>query len=77
MSKNKIFKFEQKVNKRELASFLRDFADNLEKGNLLLKSEEEEVILELPEMVKLEIEVSQKEKEKGIRKTLELEVKWY
>ncbi|MDK2920552.1 MAG: hypothetical protein PWR24_109 [Desulfonauticus sp.] len=77
MSKNKIFKFEQRVNKRELASFLRDFADNLEKGNLLLKSEEEEVILELPEMVKLEIEVSQKEKEKGIRKTLELEVKWY
>lgn len=77
MSKEKRFKLEQNTLRSEVSVFLKQFAESLEQGNLVLKGEEKEVILEIPEEVNFEIEVKEKTKEKGTQKTLEIELKWY
>lgn len=71
-----LFKSEEKKDLSEVADFLRDLADRLDKRRVILKKGEKKLKLDLPDRVELEIEV---EKEIGKRKTemeLEIEISW-
>ena len=77
MSGGKImYKSEQQMSRSELAAFLRDIADRIEKENLVLKSNGQEATVEIPEQVELEVEYQSKQKAAGTRYQLELEVEW-
>ncbi|MDG5765855.1 amphi-Trp domain-containing protein [Balneolales bacterium ANBcel1] len=72
------FKSKERKSREEAAVFLRQLADKIEAGKLTLKQGSEEVLLELPGDVTVEIEVEDKKKQKkGIQHKLEVEIKWY
>lgn len=73
-----LFKSKERKGRQEVADFLRQLADKVAAGNLVLKQGQEEVSLELPENVILEVEVEDEQKRKrGVQHKLEIELKWY
>ncbi len=71
-----LFKIEEKKDISSVASFLRDLADKVESGKVVLKQGQKTVKLKIPNRVELQVKA---EKEVGKRKTtkkLELEIEW-
>ena len=57
---------------------LRQIADKLESGQIILRQGQEELILQLPVNLILEVQVEDEDKKsKGIQHSLELEIKWF
>jgi len=74
----RLFKSEEKMTRSNLSAFLHQLADKLEEGNILLRQGGEEVNLELPHNLILEIQVEDEDKKKkGVQHSLELEIKWF
>ncbi len=73
-----LFKSKERKSRQEVSDFLHKLADKVASGNLVLKQGQEEVNLELPDNLILEIEVEDEHKRnKGVRHELEIELKWY
>ncbi len=73
-----LFKSKERKGRQEVADFLRHLADKVSSGNLVLKQGQEEVTVQLPETVYLEVEVEDEHKrKKGVQHKLEIELKWY
>ncbi len=73
-----LFKSKEQKKRHEAADLLYRFADKVSEGKLQLKQGQEEVSLDLPENVILEVTVEDKKKGKsGTRHKLELEIMWY
>lgn len=79
MAKKKILlKSEDKRSLAEVASFLRDLADKIERNQLVLMQGDKELNLSLPEMLTFEFELEDKfKKNKGTKRQLEIELEWY
>lgn len=63
-----------------VAGFLRQLADRVESGQVVLRQGEgeAEVEVELPDSVVLEVSLDRKEKgPKGTKRSLEVEIEWY
>ncbi len=74
----RLFKSEEKKNRSEVAEFLRQIAEKIEDGQVILRQGEEELSLEIPMNLILEVQVEDEDKKsKGIQHSLELEIKWY
>ncbi len=74
----RLFKSEERKNRSEVAAFLRQIAEKIESGQVILRQGEEELVLELPGDLILEVQVEDEDKKsKGIQHSLELEIKWY
>jgi len=78
MSGNKdvLYKSDEYMGREELATFLRDLADRIETGRLVLKSADQETPVEPGDRVELEVEYSTKQKNQRVRHQLELEIEW-
>ncbi len=73
-----LFKNKEHKSRNEVSDFLRQLADKVSDGKVQLRQGQEEVILDLPENIIMEVEVKDKEKaKKGIQHQLEIEIKWY
>ena len=73
-----LFKSKERKGRQEVAEFLRQLADKVAAGSLVLRQGQDEVNLELPENVILEVEVEDVQKrKKGVQHKLEIELKWY
>ncbi len=73
-----LFKSKERKGRQEVAEFLRQLADKVAAGSLVLKQGQDEVNLVLPENVILEVEVEDVQKrKKGVQHKLEIELKWY
>jgi amphi-Trp domain-containing protein len=73
-----LFKSKERKGRQEVAEFLRQLADKVAAGSLVLKQGRDEVTLQLPENVILEVEVEDEQKrKKGVQHKLEIELKWY
>jgi amphi-Trp domain-containing protein len=73
-----LFKSKERKGRQEVAEFLRLLADKVAAGTLVLKQGQEEVTLELPDNIILEVEVEDEQKrKKGVQHKLEVELKWY
>ena len=76
--KSKLFKSKERQQRSEVAAFLRQFAEKLEAGQVVFRRGAEELVLDIPASLILEIAVENKvKKSKGSQHTLEIEIKWF
>ena len=70
-----LFKSEERKNTQEVAAILRQIADRVESGEVVLTRGQEEVRLQIPPNVTLEIKVEEETK-RTTKKSLEIEIEW-
>ncbi len=74
----RLFKSEERKNRSDVSAFLHQLADKVEEGQVLLRQGQEEIALNLPHNLILEIQVEDEDKKrKGIQHSLEIEIKWF
>ncbi|MFN2189365.1 MAG: amphi-Trp domain-containing protein [Candidatus Promineifilaceae bacterium] len=71
-----LFASEEKSDRASVAAFLRELADKVAEGRIVLISGTEELPLELPENVVLEIKAEEEAKKNKIKRSLEVEIEW-
>lgn len=73
----RLFKTEERMKRADVAAFLRQLADKLEPGRVVLRSGQEELTLDVPQNVVLEVQVEEEAKGGGgLQHSLEVELKW-
>ncbi|MFC2026012.1 amphi-Trp domain-containing protein [Chloroflexota bacterium] len=74
----RLFKSQERKNRTEVSTFLHQLGDKVAEGRVVLRQGQEEIILEIPQNLVLEIQVEDEDKKrKGIQHSLELEIKWF
>lgn len=74
----KLFKSKMRRERGEIANFLRQLADKIDEGRVALSQGEEELVLDLPGALILEVQVEDEQKRrKGVQHSLEVELKWF
>ncbi len=74
----RLFKSEERKSRKEVVAFLRQIADKLDGGELVLRLGAEELRLEVPEGLVLELQAEDEDKgERGTQHSLEIELKWF
>lgn len=72
-----LFKSEEKKSTAEVAAFLRQLADRVEKGEVILRQGGDELALNLPGMVTLEVKAEEETSGSGsVKHSLEVELEW-
>ena len=73
-----LFSSEERLNRTEICGFLRGLAEKIETGSVTLRQGGEEIILEMPGQMVLEIKVEDEQKRsKGVQHSLEIGLKWW
>lgn len=74
----RLFKSKERKTREEVVTFLHELADKIATGAVTLSQGTEDLQLELPENLTLEVQVENEEKKrKGTEHSLEIELKWY
>ncbi|HEY69409.1 MAG TPA: amphi-Trp domain-containing protein [Anaerolineae bacterium] len=74
----RLFKSEERKSRAELSAFVHQLADKITEGQVVLRQGQEEIILQLPQSLILEVQVEDEDKgAKGIQHSLEVEIKWF
>ena len=74
----RLFKTEERKNKSDVSEFLHQLADKVSKGQVVLSQGTEDITLEIPNNLILEVQVEDEDKKtKGIQHSLEIEIKWF
>jgi amphi-Trp domain-containing protein len=76
VEKRTLFRAEEWKSRQDVAAFLRELADNLGTGDVVLRRGEDEVTFSLPETVELEIKLTEKVKGQETERELEIEIEW-
>lgn len=71
-----LFKSEEKHGRVAVATFLRQLADKIEDGEVVLRQGGEELTLELPANVVLEVKAEEETGKRKTKRSLEVEVEW-
>lgn len=73
-----LFKSKDPKARSEVSAFLRDMADKMDAGSVTLRRGADEITLDIPGRVVLEIKVEDETKRrKGVQHSLEIELKWF
>ena len=70
-----LFKSEEKKAAGDIANTLRQIADKIDDGTMILRQGSEEVALEFPQDMVLELKVEE-EQGKRLKKSFEIELEW-
>jgi amphi-Trp domain-containing protein len=74
----RLFKSEERKSRSELSAFVHQLADKISEGQVVLRQGQEEITLQLPQSLILEVQVEDEDKgPKGIQHSLEVEIKWF
>jgi len=74
----RLFKSQEKKNRTDVSTFLQQLADKISQGTIILSKGSEELTLQIPQNLSLEIEVEdEQKKKKGVQHSLEIEIKWF
>jgi amphi-Trp domain-containing protein len=74
----RLFKSEERKNRADVSAFLHQLADKINEGQVILRQGGEELSLNLPHNLILEIQVEDEDKKrKGTQHSLEVEIKWF
>ena len=74
----RLFKSQERKSRADVSSFLHQLADKISNGSVVLSQGGEDLTLQLPENLILEVQVEDEEKgTKGIQHSLEVEIKWF
>jgi len=72
-----LFKSEERKTSGEVAAVLREIADKLEQRQMTLKQAANEITLDFPENLVLELKVEEEEEEgRKVKRSLEIELEW-
>jgi amphi-Trp domain-containing protein len=72
----RLFKSEERMSRAQASDVLLRLADKLAEGEIVLRRGEEEVVLQVPEGLVLELQVEDEEKSGGVEHSLEIELTW-
>jgi amphi-Trp domain-containing protein len=73
-----LFKSEEPKKRVEVVEFLRQIAERIASGEVVMRQGAEELVLQIPENLILEVQVEDEDKKtKGIQHSLEIEIKWF
>ena len=70
-----LFKSEEKKAASDIANTLRQIADKIDDGTMILKQGSEEITLEFPKNMVLEMKIEE-EQGKTLKKSFEIELEW-
>jgi len=74
----RLFKSEEKKSRADVSAFMQHLADKIAQGQVVLKQGQEEITLELPGNLILDVQVEDENKgSRGIQHSLEVEIKWF
>ena len=74
----KLFKSEERRSRSDVSAFVQQLADKIGEGRVILRQGQEELSLDLPHNLILEIQVEVEDKKrKGAQHSLEIEIKWF
>ena len=74
----RLFKSEERRSRAEVSAFLYQLAEKVGAGQVILRQGQEEITLDMPTNLILEIQVEDEDKKrKGIQHSLEIEIKWF
>jgi amphi-Trp domain-containing protein len=74
----RLFKSEESQTRDEVSAFLTQLAAKISSGSVVLRQGQDEITLQLPHNLVLEIQVEDEDKKtKGVQHSLELELKWF
>ncbi|NPA48869.1 MAG: amphi-Trp domain-containing protein [Thermodesulfobacteria bacterium] len=74
--KKVLFKSEEPRSLEDVARFLRELADRLSQGKVVLRRGGEEITLNIPPNVVLELKAEEKVKPSKTKYSLEIEIEW-
>lgn len=72
-----LFESEERKGLAEVAEFIRQLADRLDQNEVVLRRGSEEITLNLPRNVVLELKVEEEDKKGRTQRSLEVEIEWY
>lgn len=73
-----LFSSKETRSRADISTFLREVADRMDTGRITLRQGPNELVLDLPSQMVLELKVEDEEKRrKGTQHSLEIELKWY
>lgn len=72
-----LFQSEEKQSRQNVAAFLRQLADKVEPGQVVLQKGAESLTLNLPATVTLEVKAEEEDKKGRTQRSLEVEIEWY
>lgn len=75
--KTVLMKSKDRLSRADAAAFLRQLAEKVEGGEVSLIQGDQEVVLEIPAQVQLDVEAQDKPKKRGTKRQLEIEMEWY
>lgn len=74
----RLFKSQERKSRADVVNFLHQLADKISIGSVVLSQGTEDLKLQLPENLILEVQVEDEDKGiKGIQHSLEVEIKWF
>jgi len=74
----RLFKNQEKKTRADVGTFLHQLADKVSEGTIILSKGSEELTLQIPQNLTLEIQVEdEQKKKKGVQHSLEVEIKWF
>jgi len=74
----RLFKSEEPKKRAAVSEFLHQIAERIANGEVVLRQGTEELVLQVPENLILEVQVEDEDKKiKGIQHSLEIEIKWF
>ena len=74
----RLFKSQERKSREDVSNFLHQLADKILNGKVVLSKGTEDLTLQLPENLVLEVQAEDEEKgTKGIQHSLEVEIKWF
>jgi amphi-Trp domain-containing protein len=74
----RLFKSQDRKSRADVSNFLHKLADKISNGKVVLSQGADDITLQLPDNLILEVQVEDEEKgAKGIQHSLEVELKWF
>ncbi len=73
----RIMKASERQSRDQLADFLAGLAEQVRAGEITFVQGSESTTTELPENMKVDIELADEHKRRGTKRELEIEISWY
>ena len=73
---NVLFESEERKDLASVVAFLHQLADKLAENQVVLRQGSEEIVVDIPDSVVLELKVEEEDKKGKVKRTLEVEIEW-
>ncbi|HET6443094.1 MAG TPA: amphi-Trp domain-containing protein [candidate division Zixibacteria bacterium] len=71
-----LFKSEERKDLASVVAFLHQLADKLAENQVILRQGSEEIVIDVPDKVVLELKVEEEDKKGKMKRTIEVEIEW-